>query len=449
MIHKQALIYGIMNTTIFIPYFIFIAMGDHYSAILGGWLPLLLFYSFKYTGTYLLNILGTRTQSRDLLSRLLLLSVIACSSGVLAPLSPYWLELSAVLLGSCSSLLLPLYTTIRYHERDEHRHHMSAKHYVWAFLYVILLMILLVLTLKSTYPHMAFIIYGAALLICFLGLRKLPHYEIAVQTGLTFNRYSFLAFVSLSVLLFAAKGIRQTNYLNFAELMFIGTGVTVAVLLLMLRKYKVMLKLSPGIRYFAFMHGMTMNFYVLYGTFYALSHYGKQFLMYGVYLPYFLGNILSLLFGGIVFRKLNARYLLPLLVAGCLSGLLLCLVPYALPMGGVIVGLCASRLGILLNRWSYGFSSAQKDSSIVTRSRWSMLGSAVGQISLVTLLMAIALLWHLPIHDTIVDISGQGLLHSQSLIRTVHAAGIIMVVCISALFGYGLWKYIIQRYNAI
>ncbi|NGP59360.1 hypothetical protein FLT15_13655 [Paenibacillus thiaminolyticus] len=441
MIHKQAFIYGIMNTTIFIPYFIFIAMGDHYSTTLGGWLPLLLFYSFKYTGTYLLNIIGTRTQSRDLLTRLLLLSVIACCSGVLAPLSPYWLELSAVLLGLSSSLLLSLYTTIRYHEREEHHHGMSAKHYVWAFLYVILLMILLVLTLTSIYPHMAFMIYGAALLICYLGLRELPHYEVEVRTGLTLNRYSLLAFVSLSVLLFAAKGIRQTSYLSFTELMFIGTGITAAVLLLMLRKHKVMLKLSPGIRYFAFMHGMTMNFYVLYGTFYALSRYGKPFLMYGVYLPYFAGNILSLLFGGIVLRKLTRHSLLPLLVSGCLSGLLLCLVPHALPLGGVIVGFCASRLGILLNRWSYGFSSDQKDSSIVTRSRWSMLGSAVGQISLVTLLLSIALLWHLPVHDTIVDISGQGLLHSQSLIRTVQAGGVVMAISISALFGYGFWKY--------
>lgn len=111
------------------------------------------------------------------------------------------------------------------------------------------------------------------------------------------------------------------------------------------------------------------------------------------------------------------------------------------PLGGVIVGFCASRLGISLNRWSYGFSSAQKDSSIVTRSRWSMLGSAVGQISLVTLLMSIALLGHLPVHDTIVDISGKGFLNSQSLIRTVHAAGVVMAISISALFGYGFWKY--------
>lgn len=66
-----------------------------------------------------------------------------------------------------------------------------------------------------------------------------------------------------------------------------------------------------------------------------------------------------------------------------------------------------------------------------------MLGSAVGQISLVTLLLSIALLWHLPVHDTIVDISGQGLLHSQSLIRTVQAGGVVMAISISALFGYG------------
>ncbi|MFW5438254.1 hypothetical protein [Paenibacillus apiarius] len=439
--NKSAFIYGIMNTTIFIPYFIFISMGDHYSSLLGGWLPLLLFYSLKYTGTYMLNIFGTRIQSRELLLRLLLLSVIACGSGFLAPLSPYWLELSAVLMGLSSSLLLPLYTTIRYHERYYRHQYMSTKHYIWAFFYVILMMGLLIITFRSLYPNVAFLIFGAALLICFLGLRELPHYEVEVKMGSSFNKYSFFAFVSLSVLLFAAKGIRQTSYLSFAELILIGVAITVAILAIMLRKHQVMLKLSADIRYFAFMHGMTMNFYILYGTFCALSQYGKSFLMYGVYAPYFFGNILSLLLGGIVFRKINSHYLLPLLVAGCIAGLLLSLFKAALPIGGVMVGLCTSRLGILLNRWSYGFSSSQKDSGILTRSRCSMLGSAVGQISLVTFLIVIGLMCHLPVHDTILDLSGRELLYNQALGNTLRAAAIIMVSCIIVLYGYGFCKY--------
>ncbi|MCP1125685.1 hypothetical protein NKR74_20555 [Bacillus sp. 3103sda1] len=47
----------------------------------------------------------------------LLVAIFAAACGMLAPLSPIWIELSALLMGIATSILLPLYMTIQYHEK--------------------------------------------------------------------------------------------------------------------------------------------------------------------------------------------------------------------------------------------------------------------------------------------------------------------------------------------
>lgn len=376
---KQSFIYGIMNTTIFMPYLIFVLIGDHYSSVMGGWLPLLLFYTFKYTGTYLLNTFGRQFQSRNLLLQLLIVSIIACLCGLLTPLASSWLDGSAVLLGISSGLLLPLYTTIQYHQRYFHHQRMSGNQYLWAFISMLLLLVIMLVVLRSPYPYVVFIIYGAVFLFSYVELRKLPEFEVDSKGGFRFNRYSLFAFLSLSILLFASKGIRQTLDTTFAELLILGLIITL-LLFMLLRKHKVMFKLSAGIRYFAFVHGMTMNFYVLYSTLWSISQYDKSFLIYGVYLPYFVGNIASLLLGGRLLRSIDRLYVMPILAACSILGLIMTMFTVTL-IGGFAIGLCTSMLGVLLNRKAYDTCSEDRDSSILARSRWSMLGSTVNQIA--------------------------------------------------------------------
>ncbi|WP_195575196.1 hypothetical protein [Paenibacillus sp. 1001270B_150601_E10] len=439
---KQSFIYGIMNTTIFMPYLIFVLMGDHYSSVLSGWLPLLLFYTFKYTGTYLLNTFRLQLQSRNLLLQLLIVSIIGCLCGLLTPLASSWLDGSAVLLGISSGLLLPLYTTIQYHQRYLHHQRMSGKQYLWAFISMLLLLFIMLVVLRSPYPYVVFIIYGSIFLYSYIELRKLPEFEVESKGGFRFNRYSLFAFLSLSILLFASKGIRQTLDTTFAELLMVGLIISLLLLFMLLRKHKVMFKLSAGIRYFAFVHGMTMNFYVLHSTIWTISKDDNSFLIYGVYLPYFIGNIASLLLGGKLLRSVDRLYVMPILAAGSILGLIMTLFTTTLSIGGFVIGLCTSMLGVLLNRKAYDTCSEDRDSSILARSRWSMLGSTVNQIAMMTLLIVLGLIHRLPIHDAVLDASGKIVHHQESLTDTLYLTGIIVVCGISLLYAYGIWKFI-------
>ncbi len=50
MIQFNYFTYALMNTIIFLPYFLFTIIGNSYDTSLHGGLPLIIFYTFKYTG---------------------------------------------------------------------------------------------------------------------------------------------------------------------------------------------------------------------------------------------------------------------------------------------------------------------------------------------------------------------------------------------------------------
>ncbi|MGG0186667.1 hypothetical protein [Bacillus rhizoplanae] len=109
--------YALMNTIIFLPYFLFTIIGNSYDTPLHAWLPLIIFYTFKYTGAFLIHSFLQKVKTRESLLGFLLFAIFAAVCGMLAPLSPIWIELSALLMGIATSILLPLYTTIQYHEK--------------------------------------------------------------------------------------------------------------------------------------------------------------------------------------------------------------------------------------------------------------------------------------------------------------------------------------------
>ncbi|WP_240422294.1 hypothetical protein [Listeria costaricensis] len=56
--------YAIIQATAFLPYLLFILMGNAYDGWLDGWAPLIIYYVFNYTGTFLFNAAGRRDSYR-------------------------------------------------------------------------------------------------------------------------------------------------------------------------------------------------------------------------------------------------------------------------------------------------------------------------------------------------------------------------------------------------
>ncbi|MGQ5528876.1 hypothetical protein [Bacillus sp. CGMCC 1.60114] len=440
MIKFNYFTYALMNTIIFLPYFLFITIGNSYNTPLHGWFPLIIFYTFKYTGAFLINSFLQKVKTRELLLGFLILAIFATVCGLLAPLSLIWIELSALLMGIATSILLPLYITIQYHEKYFYERKMKLKNYVFALLTAIILVFVVLFTAHSNYPGIAFFIYGAALSVCYISLRHMPQYEISVKPSGDFSKRSFLIFVLFTVLIFIMKATRETNIQIFIVLLLIGSLTVVAVLTLIITKFKFRLQLPRYIYFFSFLQGMAVNFCLLYGTFYALSQKSKTFMMYGIYLPYGLGIIFSLFMGSKIVKRFNRYHPLSVISVGSVCGLLLTTIPWTIVVGSFFIGFFTSLQSRKLNRFAYDASEIFKDSSLLLRNRWSKLGSMINQICLVLLILLGSYMNHIPFDQVFLIITGKTTHYESAMFMTLIITAITMFVLIGGLLSYGIWR---------
>ncbi|PGK35374.1 hypothetical protein CN907_19955 [Bacillus anthracis] len=401
--------YALMNTIIFLPYFLFIIIRNSYNTILNGWFPLIIFYTFKYTGAFLIHSFKTKFNTRDQLLHFLVLAIIGTSCGALANFSSILIELSALFMGIASSVLLPLYTTTQYHKKYLFGSKMNMKQYLFALLTVILIVPLILFTANSNLPSLAFLIYGIALFRCYLSLKKMPKYESTVQNSFYFSKSSFLIFIAFTILLFLMKATREINLQLLLVLLIITILVAVALLTAYITKIKFKFQLPKFIYYFGFTQGMIVNFYLLYGTFFALSQKNSKFMIYGVYSPYGIGIILSLFLGPKLLQRYSSYHPITVTNAGALLGTLCMIFSWSLPFGGLLIGFFSSLQTRKLNQYAYDTTNFNKDSSLLLRNRWSKLGSIINQILLIFFILALSFIHHIPLNTIFITITGKAI----------------------------------------
>lgn len=432
--------YALMNTIIFLPYFLFIIIGNSYNTILNGWFPLIIFYTFKYTGAFLIHSFKTKRNTRDQLLHFLVLAIIGTLCGALANFSSIWIELSALFMGIASSVLLPLYTTTQYHEKYLFGSKMTMKQYLFALLTVILIVPLILFTANSNLPSLAFLIYGIALFICYISLRKMPKYEVTVNNSFYFSRPSFLLFIVFTALLFLMKATREINLQLLLVLLIITIIIVIALLTVYITKIKFSFQFPKFIYYFGFTQGMIVNFYLLYGTFFALSQKNSNFMIYGVYLPYGIGIILSLFLGPKLLKHNSSYHPITITNIGALLGMLCMIFSWTLPFGGLLIGFCSSLQARKLNRFAYDITYSNKDSSLLLRNRWSKLGSITNQILLISFILAFSFIHHIPVNEIFLTITGEAIQNQSPMSIVLLTTNIVNCFIIGSLLIVGSWK---------
>ncbi|MGG5735614.1 MULTISPECIES: hypothetical protein [Bacillus cereus group] len=432
--------YALMNTIIFLPYFLFIIIGNSYNTLLNGWFPLIIFYTFKYTGTFLIHSFKTKLNTREQLLNFLIVAIIGTICGSLASFSTIWLEISALFMGIASSILLPLYTTTQYHEKLLFGRKMKRNQYLFALLTVILILPLILFTANSNHASLAFIFYGIALYICYVSLRKMPTYEVTVENSFHFSVPSFLLFILFTTLLFLMKATREINLQLLLVLLVVTILVAIALLTIYITKVKFQLQLPKFIYYFGFTQGMIVNFYLLYGTFFALSQKNSTFMIYGVYLPYGIGIILSLFLGSKLSHHFNSYHPITVTNVGALLGILCTMLSWTLPIGGLLVGFFSSLQARQLNRFAYDATSSLKDSSLSLRNRWSKLGSMINQILLITFILVLSFIYRIPLNEVFVALTGKGIQNELPMFPVLITVNIVICFIIGSLLIFGSWK---------
>ncbi|MGJ8730704.1 hypothetical protein ACRW9N_09570 [Listeria aquatica] len=385
--------YAVMNATVFMPYLFFILVGNLYHGWLNGYASLIIFYVFKSTGTFLFNAFNYQAKAKSLLQVLIAMGIVGSVLASLGSFDALWIEIGAILIGISSSMALPVYITLQYHDHFYYGRKMSNNNYLRALFVIILALVIGGVLAQFLYPSLAFLFYAVLLLITLYFVSRLPNYEVKTRTGDAFLIRPFLVFFAASFILFLfkeARTIESTDYVFwvFAAalagiLIFIGAG------LYLMPKMK--LKLAPWILYFSFAQGAVMSFSLLYGTFVALAENNFKFMLFGVYMVYFLGTLFSLAVEPLVKKAWGKRPILYLYSLGIAVSFVLIVIPSwtSISIGIFGASLFLSMLSRHLNRSAYATAANEmQDASLLLRSRWTKLGSICGQIFLIFLLFA-------------------------------------------------------------
>ena len=432
--------YAIMNTIIFLPYFLFIIIGNSYNTILNGWFPLIIFYAFQYTGAFLINSFRKKVNTRELLLGFLILAIIGTICGTLAPLSTIWIELSALFMGIAVSILLPLYMTTQYHEEYFFKAKLKTKHYLFALLTIIIIVTLILFTADSNHPSLAFVIYGVLLSTCYISLRHMPKYPITIPDSSRFSVSSFILFILFTLLLFVIKTIRETDFQIFIVLLIVIILITITVLTLMITKSKIHLRLPKLIYLLSFTQGMVVNFYMLYGTFFALSQKSSTFMIYNIYLPYGLGILFSLFIGNKIISYFNRYHQLTVVNIGCALGVFFTVIPWTISIGGFLIGFFSSLQAVKLNRLAYNATDSFKDSSLLLRNSWSKMGSIINQMCFFSFVLLNSFIDHIPLNEVFLGLTGKTFHYKNLMFANLITAAILITSIIGCLLLFGSWK---------
>lgn len=383
--------YAVMNATVFMPYLFFILVGNQYQGWLNGYASLIIFYVFKSTGTFLFNAFNYQAKAKSLLLVLLTMGIIGSVLASLGSFDALWIEIGAILIGISSSMALPVYITLQYHDHFYYGRKMSNRNYLRALFVIILALVIGGILARYLYPSLAFLFYAALLLITFYFVSRLPDYDVKTRSGDAFLIRPFLVFFIASFILFLfkeARTIESTDYVFWVFLAaLVGILIFIGAGLYLMPRMK--LKLEPWILYFSFSQGAIMSFTLLYGTFVALAEKDFNFMLFGVYMVYFLGTLFSLAIEPIVKKAWGKHPILYLYSLGITLSFILIVIParLSISIGIFVASLFLSMLSRHLNRSAYATATTEmQDASLLLRSRWTKLGSICGQIFLIFLL---------------------------------------------------------------
>ncbi|WP_413536945.1 hypothetical protein [Carnobacterium divergens] len=434
--------YAVVNTTLFLPYFLYLLIGNHYPTFLNGWFPLIIFYVCNLTGTFLVRSFGKKVSTRELLLFFLLLASVGSFLGVLVFVNALWLDLSAILLGLSCSLLLPLYLTIQYHERRLFHRSFSGKDYGLAFLTMLLFMPLFIFLVKVNLPELAFGLYGIAFLVSFFLLRDLPHYDHGNMPSTSFDSRFFLLFLVLTGITFAVKSLRVLTDNHFSLIL-----ITLIVILLIGVFYLIQhsafeFSLPRYVYWFGFLQGMITNFFILFGTFYLFSLQKGVYLYSFIYLAYGVGIISSLFVGGKVLRLFPKVEKVTLCGIALLIGAGLIFIPYCIPISGFLIGFFSNLNSSLLNKVAYTETTGLKDNSLLVKNRWGKLGSIFQQSLLFLLFISFCYFFKIPILSLLETITGKSIApHLTDIVFVLRMTGGVILFGIAVCYLITLFFY--------
>ncbi|GBU11094.1 hypothetical protein AwErysi_07100 [Erysipelotrichaceae bacterium] len=383
--------YALVNTAAYLPYILFYIIGKTVYSNELALLPMLVFYIFRYSGTFLLGSFDIFDQrsAQSLLRYSMIGCAFSCFLGFLTPFHPYFLLSCATIFGICSSVQTPLYTAMRMRQKKDLPIADSKNYLRNTAITIATIFPLFALLTYAGFSRFSALLYGI-LYICSYFIIPIPTEHTPMSQFKPHRvviHWDFLAlFLLTALLLFFAKSTQfQVGNTTFILALFFFLTFPIFIPLLS-SKIKKKNYFEPEIFYIVALNGAIVNLFFLYGSAYSLTFHSLFFLIYSIYLSYFIGMLIAYSVGDRLLKKLYFPNQVLFLVALNFIALLFLNVGPIIWISGLFIGFSST---IFLKRFHAHIAKKTDenlDLSILLINRWGKIGSIFNQTFLLLLL---------------------------------------------------------------
>lgn len=365
--------YAFINVIVYIIYAVFLIIGAHMTQPLFGLLPLLVFYTAKYTGGFFWYSFA-KMRTTQLFRWLIVCAVVGCIFGVASLKYPALLNISAILLGLCCSVLLPTYTTVLKTQKGSKKSQM-----LWSALLACCWLLILVPVITSKQFSFVFLWIGLAFFfLLFLPVKNVP--KIITPTRPAQRYTGLIAFIVLSAMLFIVKFVRTVEWQTYFSSIVLGILFLVTCAIMWYSWHHVR-AFSTTLHLYSYADGLLVAFFFMVTVF---EHWlTAASTLHVVYIPYIIGVLLSFI---LPFKF--SRNTLLLIVLLCSWGLVYEPLITVVAIG---IGYSHTKFAADLNGDYYKAAiPALKENALLVKNRFYRLGGISIQVLIVACIVSLS-----------------------------------------------------------
>ncbi|MBC5648366.1 hypothetical protein H8S18_08455 [Christensenella sp. NSJ-35] len=386
------------SSLIAIPYLLFLQLVDGTS--LATVLPLVIFYTLRMTGIFLLRSIRAGADSYFMMMFSLVLGAAGALCGVLGVFYFPFFTPSAILLGLSTAFIQPAFTTLHFQRQEQTQTSGAGKpkknFAPLAFVAVFLLALMALPSPIRTGGVM--LLYLALFLLALYSASRDPAHTlrfVRLKNVTVSPRYAavFLIFFVLLIVLRIARLTFDAQELDVVTIWF-AVAFLIAMLLVWLRRKQARLPLWLNLLSLA--NGMCGNFLFIFGSFYVGAVYGIGEAAAYVYVPFVLGMGCSMAFASKLWKLAGGVSPFTVQAIGACASLVLLMTPFYFPAGVFLVSFFFSGTSSLLNREYYHTQSIPTDRRLVSKFTMQDIGSITYQFIIAAFLLALFSFYRLP-----------------------------------------------------
>ncbi len=432
----RAIPFSIANTMSFIPFFIYSAVIKIDVNNLSIIFPIVLYYAFYKTSVLITKGIGNVNNAAKLSRISLAIGMIGCLIGMFGSVNTLFWDISGILVGICSSIILPTYQTVNYHERKYNDSNLDIVDYLICVIFIVIMIASIELTL-SNFILYTFLILFICIFLAYITMDKLPHFPPKSNKSIfkmgTFSKQDLEVSIILLIIVFSFRLAKQIGY---ADILIIAAISFTALMLLIIwwkSKNSIQIDLPSWFITMSIFNGMCSAFIFIYSIFYVIVMKNDNTLN-SIYIAFAIGLVLAQFVRKSIYKVFNFLSPLSIDIVGMCLGTALLLSNSTFDIGIGILSFFVSANSILLNHTIYNFEGILQDERLITKYRITTIGSIIQHGILILSILIIPFLNQLEFDQILLDYR-----FKAKDFYMVNSLFFTRVVCIIIILAFGIY----------